>query len=483
MCTTMLKDETEAARKMSALETQKCVDRLMEYERELAAPFTKNQLEELFKPKEQKSPKSIFGKSLSLYLCDEQPEKPMPIFSLDKETCRSLEETQQIYHDFSKFLWEQNYQNVCLTREELAYLFKRNPWGQAHGWRDYMILTDAEKMVVDALGLTPEKKTIEEISDRVKAREDLKRSAGLSKSGGRIIQIAGIHVDRNFNVLQYGDIFFVGFGNIFVGDVYPDDLKQMKEEIGIPLEEKFAMLLLNMLKSEHFALEKNKLHPDQIVYLESESRKTMEKSKSANLSLSEVSSQKELHKLEMAEELWSRYQLMTEEEKSILAELNLTPVQPPERKHRPAFSTFRPSFMRMFPFFDRTDAEGSPMYTEKARLRIKMDFVKKPDFPEYSLSPSDSWDNTGHIYVWQDNCNGCESEQNEFYYVRYQLPKQSDDTTEHTHPELVVEKMKLRPDQVEYMKRKCQETIEASKCNEKQNDEVISERESSSEEE
>jgi len=36
-------------------------------------------------------------------------------------------------------------------------------------------------------------------------------------------------------------------------------------------------------------------------------------------------------------------------------------------------------------------------------------------------------------------------------------------TTAYTLPALVVEKKKLRPDQVEYMERKCQETFDAAK--------------------
>jgi len=61
------------------------------------------------------------------------------------------------------------------------------------------------------------------------------------------------------------------------------------------------------------------------------------------------------------------------------------------------------------------------------------------------------------IYVWLDNwCFG--DNPKGFYYVRYRLTLKVPFTTMYDHPVLIVQKSKLRPDQVEFMERKCRET-------------------------
>ena len=77
------------------------------------------------------------------------------------------------------------------------------------------------------------------------------------------------------------------------------------------------------------------------------------------------------------------------------------------------------------------------------------------------------WGHGGKVYVWLDNCRFGNSRKNGFYYVRYQLSMFAWGSTASAHPALIVQKSKLRPDQVEYMERKCQETIEDAK---RQND-------------
>ena len=63
----------------------------------------------------------------------------------------------------------------------------------------------------------------------------------------------------------------------------------------------------------------------------------------------------------------------------------------------------------------------------------------------------------GNVYVWLDNwCFG--NSPKGFYYVRFLLTMKGPFTTEYNHPVLIVQKSKLRPDQVEFMERKCEET-------------------------
>ena len=61
------------------------------------------------------------------------------------------------------------------------------------------------------------------------------------------------------------------------------------------------------------------------------------------------------------------------------------------------------------------------------------------------------------IYVWLDNwCFG--NSPKGFYYVRYRFTLKIPMSPAYDPPVLIVQKSQLRPDQVEYMERKCLET-------------------------
>ena len=74
--------------------------------------------------------------------------------------------------------------------------------------------------------------------------------------------------------------------------------------------------------------------------------------------------------------------------------------------------------------------------------------------------------NTGKIYVWLDNMCFGNSNKKGFYYVRWYNSVLDcygwggGCSTAYGHPALIVQKDKLRPDQIEYMERKCKETRE-----------------------
>ena len=93
------------------------------------------------------------------------------------------------------------------------------------------------------------------------------------------------------------------------------------------------------------------------------------------------------------------------------------------------------------------------------------DSCKAPFFDDHpngigSLPP---WGGEAAVYVWLDNCRFGNSKKKGFYYVRYQLSMLAWGTTAYAHPVLIVQKNKLRPDQVEYMERKCRETLAATR--------------------
>ena len=92
------------------------------------------------------------------------------------------------------------------------------------------------------------------------------------------------------------------------------------------------------------------------------------------------------------------------------------------------------------------------------------DFLKAPLFEGHPRGIcSMQWGGGGKVYVWLDNCGFGNSRKKGFYYVRYQLSMLAWGSTAYAHPALIVQKNKLRPDQVEYMERKCRETIEDAK--------------------
>lgn len=61
--------------------------------------------------------------------------------------------------------------------------------------------------------------------------------------------------------------------------------------------------------------------------------------------------------------------------------------------------------------------------------------------------------------MWLDNGNYCDTPEKGFYYVRYRNSILAGNTTAYAHPVLVVQKSKLRPDQIEFMELKRAETI------------------------
>ena len=72
---------------------------------------------------------------------------------------------------------------------------------------------------------------------------------------------------------------------------------------------------------------------------------------------------------------------------------------------------------------------------------------------------------TGKIYVWLDSMCFGNSSKKSFYYVRWYNSMLDCGlggfvSTAYGHPALIVQKDKLRLDQIEYMERKCKETQE-----------------------
>ena len=151
------------------------------------------------------------------------------------------------------------------------------------------------------------------------------------------------------------------------------------------------------------------------------------------------------------------YQLLTEQEKQIVAELGLTP-EIPSAKPDPENPLEQEDRQIAVELGLIPSDEDVDLPLEKKRCQMKADVL---------AAYFSRGDNSGEIYVWLDNMNYC-SEKKGFYYVRYhnsilECHRRGCYSTAYAHPVLVVQKNKLRPDQVEYMERKCRETLEDSR--------------------
>ena len=144
--------------------------------------------------------------------------------------------------------------------------------------------------------------------------------------------------------------------------------------------------------------------------------------------------EKSLLKLFFQSTLYADYMLLNDEEKKIVEELDLTP-----------------------PKTDTLPIDLQPhLSDEDKRRQLKADLLNSDYTPGCRNS-------SGHIYVWLDTGCYCKSKKRGFYYVRYynSILQCYGNTysTAYAHPVLVVQKHKLRPDQVEFMERLRQETI------------------------
>ena len=141
--------------------------------------------------------------------------------------------------------------------------------------------------------------------------------------------------------------------------------------------------------------------------------------------------------------IMGNYELLTGEEKALVEELGLAP-KPDETIPR----------MR--------DDPNQPESVEDRRRMMKAGLIDAPGF-DGSQGFCLRWDHTGHIYVWLDSMCFGNSEKKGFYYVRWHNSMLDCHggmvSTAYGHPALIVQKSKLRSDQIEYMDRKCRETL------------------------
>lgn len=153
------------------------------------------------------------------------------------------------------------------------------------------------------------------------------------------------------------------------------------------------------------------------------------------------------------------YSVLTDEEKQIVDELAKVPetTAPAQQNHPiPGNKSFHPqreSSAQEFP--------GDENLTIDYRRMMKSSVTDAPSLTddEFNFTSNKS----GKIYVWLDNMCFGNSGKKGFYYVRYRMGVCKEWSTAYEHPALIVQKDKLRPDQIDYMERKCQETMDEAR--------------------
>ena len=215
-----------------------------------------------------------------------------------------------------------------------------------------------------------------------------------------------------------------------------------------------------------------------------DSRKAVDLLMEYDRKLSEGFSKRELRKLFLADDhdrpvlhgnVRESYLALTESEKRILDTLGFAP---PEATH------------------DSSDTKPDVINITDQRRRMKAALIEPPDIPAVvdfmpplAQEPEDAsakrvpralrtewrstWERNGKIYVWLDSMRfrdylglDGDSDKKGFYYVRCHNsmncvgPFGVGVTSGYGDPVLIVQKNKLRSDQVEYMERKCRETRE-----------------------
>lgn len=158
--------------------------------------------------------------------------------------------------------------------------------------------------------------------------------------------------------------------------------------------------------------------------------------------LSEDFTVEELRKLFIADEprpetLRENYSALTDAEKTAVEALGFVPPEPRD---------------------DGLDSVGRKLDVLALRRYMKAKLIGRS-----RLLGNGLFGVCSNIYVWLDSMCFGNSKKTGFYYVRDSLSMLSGWSTAYAHPLLIVQKSKLRPDQIEYMEQKRRETSAAAR--------------------
>ena len=360
MCTVLLEPETLRAEKRSREDSQKAVDSLMAYERRLAGPLVAEDLKKLLKndPPPPRPPRfRLTETEEQAKAADQPPEKAV----------RKIDDLVNCY-----------FQHGALSPEELGEAFERHDWGYAHGWDDYRLLSDEEKRIVDGLGLAPNPQACPPMTEE-EQQEQLSRFRSLVRRGRASCGV--LRYDAPRGRFSGKSFYYIAFESIGSGLTEVRDLADLAAELGTASDDLAARWTI-VLDARHAVVEKSKLRPWQISFLEARCAETEKELLHARGRL-RVRDREE----EERRRLWSRFELLTDEEKQLAGRLGLTP-RPPKTPDSP----------------DPVWGEDRETDPGELRRRLKIELIPAPCFDGPCGVFFGGRDNSGRIYVWLDNC-------------------------------------------------------------------------------
>ena len=426
MCsfTGIFPDFTIDAKKLSVADSREKIDKIMEYDRKLSEPFTEDELAELFKKVDTLAPLGfVEGMQAAEALSEKASQKQVDDAVEDLKIC--AERRKEL--------------DSALTEAELTKLFQKHSWGSRRGWRDYELLTPEEQYFVDKSGWTPEKRTYENNSGASLVEQRRKLKASIIKTPS--FQSCQFHnLDKvKLLVMKHETTekcFY--FMNFFSSEsVWTSSQKIAKLKTAMPFvtDDRTAAFWLEVF--DHITVDKSKLRPEQVKYLEAKVQETLELLKKYKFDIYD-----DKH-WDCPQNYYRNYKLLTKSEKQILDRLKLTPA-PQEKCEDEDF------------FDDANDIVS-------ARRDLKIDILRRNTDDIFSfLGRVGGFLNFGFTVSFARDCYCINS--NSSGFSSYPKP-----------PDLIVEKSKLRPDQITYLDRKCEEKdrADAEKQNANKTDTVL----------
>ena len=410
-------DFTIDAKKLSVAESREKIDEIMEYDRKLSEPFTEDELAELFKKVDTLAPLGfVEGMQAAEALSEKASQKQVDDAVEDLKIC--AERRKEL--------------DSALTEAELTKLFQKHSWGSRRGWRDYELLTLEEQYFVDKSGWTPEKRTYENNSGASLVEQRRKLKASIIKTPSfRSCLFHNLDKVKLLVMKHETTEKCFYFMNFFSSEsIWTSSQKIAKLKTAMPFvtDDRTAALWLEVF--DHITVDKNKLRPEQVKYLEAKVQETLELLKKYKFDIYD-----DKH-WDCPQNYYWNYKLLTKSEKQILDRLKLTPA-PQEKCEDEDF------------FDDANDIVS-------ARRDLKIDILRRNTDDIFSfLGEVGGFLNFGFTVYFARDC----------YWIN--KAERTGFSSCPQGPDLIVEKSKLRPDQITYLDRKCEEKDRADA--EKQN--------------
>ena len=400
-------DFTLEAKKLSEAESRRKIDEIMEFDRKISEPFSESELAELFKKVDTLAPLGFAeGMQAAEVLSEKASQKQVDDAVENLKIC--AERRKEL--------------DSNLSDAELTELFQKHSWGSRRGWRDYELLTPEEQYFVDKSGWTPEKRNCKNNSGMslVEKRRKLKSSVIKTPtfSSWEFHNLDNIKLLVMKHECDEKCFYFINFFSAASIRTSLQKIAKLKTAMPFVTDDRTAALWLKVF--DHITVDKSKLRPGQVKYLETKVQETLallEKCKFDIFDDKHFDCPFIYHR---------NYKLLTEAEKQTLDKLGLAPV--PQKENTAEDIFWRTAYE------SSTDAAS-------ARRDLKKDVLTKDE----DIFSGFRFFHSGYTVSFAKDC--------------YWIDRKSGTliTCGPNPPDLIVEKSKLRFDQIAYLDRKCAE--------------------------